>query len=282
MRIRPYWKRATYTGPVSAGKSYTFAACGWSFDSPEAAHADAEARAKRVYTHFTADRPLAEYPYLDRPMREEIVESFRLGGKEIAILTRNRYGALVLNSASVMFADVDFPQGRSSLGGLFRLFSKSAPASSDPATLAIQRVAEWAQHNPQHSFRLYRTAAGLRLLFTDNLYDAADAPTDAILESLGSDPMCRTLTRKQESFRARLTPKPWRARCPKPPNRYPWETSSAEQAYREWEREYASCTRDYKTAKLIQVVGRESGDEEIQQIVQLHEEHALRGGARLA
>lgn len=162
------------------------------------------------------------------------------------------------------------------------MFSKPAPAANDPAASTIQRVNEWAQQNPQHAFRLYRTAAGLRLLFTDDLYDATDNQTDAMLESLGSDPMYRTLTQKQESFRARLTPKPWRANCSRPPNRYPWESSSDEQAYRAWENNYAACTRDYKTAELIQVVGPESGDEEIQQIIQIHDQYALSGGVRLA
>jgi len=284
MRIPPYWKRATYTGPVPGGKSYTFTAWGWSFDSPDEAQDSAEARARRIYEHFTNQQPLDEYPYLDRPMREEIVETFTLGNKEVAVLTRNRYGALVLNSPSVMFADVDFPKGKSSSGGggLFGMFSKPAPAANDPAASTIQRVNEWAQQNPQHAFRLYRTAAGLRLLFTDDLYDATDNQTDAMLESLGSDPLYRTLTQKQESFRARLTPKPWRAKCSNPPNRYPWESSSDEQAYRAWENNYAACTRDYKTAELIQVVGPESGDEEIQQIIQIHDQYALSGGVRLA
>jgi hypothetical protein len=278
MRIPPYWKRAEFSGPGPGGKTLTFIGWGWSFDSPDAAEDDARARAQRMFNHFTSGTEPDLYPYLDRPMREEIVETLTYGGREIAVLTRNRYGALVLNSASVMFADIDFPPSGPSLGKLFKMLSKSPPAGD----ATIQGVMAWAQQNPHHSFRLYRTAAGLRLLFTDGLYNAIDDQTDSILASLGSDPLYRTLTQQQESFRARLTPKPWRAHCPKPPNRYPWESSADEQAYRAWERDYATCTRDYKTVELIQVIGSDTGDEEIQQIVQLHDQYALRGGAKLA
>lgn len=34
----------------------------------------------------------------------------RQADKDVAIVTRNRYGALVLNAASVLFVDVDYPK----------------------------------------------------------------------------------------------------------------------------------------------------------------------------
>jgi hypothetical protein len=281
MRIPPYWQRAEYSGPGPDGRTLTFTGWGWSFESADAAQDDARKRAQRIFNHFTAGQEPGEYLYLDRPMREEIIERITQGGKEIAVLTRNRYGALVLNSASVLFADVDVPPAKPSPGGILKLFSKSAP-SGDPYAERLQAITTWAAQNPGRSFRLYRTAAGFRLLFTDALYDARSESTDDLLASLGSDPMYRTLTKQQESFRARLTPKPWRADCPKPPNRYPWESSAEEQAYRAWERRYADCTRSYRTVELIQEFGSASGDAEIAQIVQLHDQYALQGGAKLA
>src|SRR5688572_25845321 len=118
MRIAPYWKKATFTGNVPRRGEQTFTAWGWSFQSPDEAQREAAARAQRIYQHFAQQRQRPEhYPYLDTPMREEIIESVKQGDKEIAVITRNRYGALVLNSASVMFADVDFPEAKSSSGG---------------------------------------------------------------------------------------------------------------------------------------------------------------------
>jgi hypothetical protein len=51
----------------------------------------------------------------------------------------------------------------------------------------------------------------------------------------------------QESFRARLTPKPWRLDVGQPPVKFPFETPDAEGRYRDWERTYESKAAGYAT-----------------------------------
>ena len=49
-------------------------------------------------------------------------------GEAAAVITRNSYGCLVLNTVRAMFVDIDLPEPKPS-GGLFkRLFGKSDPA----------------------------------------------------------------------------------------------------------------------------------------------------------
>ena len=123
------------------------------------------------------------------------------------------------------------------------------------------------------NYRLYRTLAGLRLVLTDRSYDPCAAETVQLLEELQSDPLYVRLTQNQECFRARLTPKPWRCRCAKPPATYPWTSVEKEQAQRAWEQTYAECARGYATCELLHQAGR-PGEETIARVLKVHDHHA--------
>jgi hypothetical protein len=147
----------------------------------------------------------------------------------------------------------------------------------------VQKVRDWAQQNPGHSFRLYRTRAGLRLLFTDRLYDPTSNDTVDLLTSLGSDALYRRLTEKQECFRARLTPKPWRCGLSTPQHRYPWEDPDQEKTCRQWERDYEKDTAGYATCQLLDTFGAAEMDDQVRAIVDIHDKHACGDeGAKLA
>ena len=287
MRIPSHWSRQDYTGPDHKGKEKTYSAWGWSFESLSKAKDEAVARAQRVFEAVTGGGQPDSYDYLENPLREEIVESVQQDGQEVAAITRNRYGALVLNTASVCFVDVDFPEFESQglLDSIALMFSPSKKRARLKARRqrTIDRLKGWFEGNPGRSFRLYETAAGARLLFTDRLYDPASADVAGLFGELGSDKLYRRLTVKQECFRARLTPKPWRCGCKRPPNRYPWETSKAEEKYRAWQRDYESESEGYGICRLVEVLGDACGDETISGIVSLHDEYTcFDGEAELA
>ena len=191
MRIPPYWAKGTHAGTDKQGKKHEYRAWGWSFKSIAEASAEAGARASRIFEAIMSGRTPDSYDYLERPLREEIVDSIGPEGDETVIITRNRYGALILNCRSVCFADVDFPRVKSS--GIFDSVLMAFSSKLRQTRIGrvqqdtIDRVREWSSSHPQHSFRLYRTAAGLRLLFTDRLYDPVSDDVSAILEGLGSD-----------------------------------------------------------------------------------------------
>lgn len=287
MRIPRHWAKGTYSDVDQKGRKQSFWAWGWSFDSLAAAKGEATARAKRVFDRLTSGAQPDSYDYLEHPLREEIVQSLTDSDEEIAVLTRNRYGALVLNSASVCFADVDFPQIQSDglLDAVLLFFSKKRREERARAGQegAVQAVRQWAERNPRRSFRLYRTLAGLRLLFTDRLYDPISDEIAGLLRELGSDPLYMRMTVKQECFRARLTPKPWRCGCSRPPNRYPWDSTSAERAYRTWLGDYEKKSKAYTTCHFIETLGDGFADERINTIVGVHDRYACgEPGAKLA
>ncbi len=280
MRIPPYWSKGTFSDLDRNGKRLTFSAWGWSFESPQAAAEDGAARARRAFARITEGEKPESYDYLDRPLREEIVDSVTCDGEIVGLVTRNRYGSLILNAPHACFVDVDFPLLRPQgwwdavLLGLSR--GRRRQRMKSEREVVLQSVRDWAATNPRRSGRLYRTAAGLRLLLVDGLYDPLAAETAALLEALGSDALYRRLTLKQECFRARLTPKPWRCGCPRPPYCYPWETAAAEAAHRRWQSEYEAAARPYATCRLVEEFGAPAANGQIAAIVDFHDRFTLR------
>ncbi len=278
MRIPRHWTKASYTGRDLEGEELTCTAWGWSFDGLAGAKDDARARARRVFDCLINGRQPSSYEYSDRPLREEIVDSMRQGDKDLAVITRNRYGALVLNTASVLFVDIDFtrikPYGLWDAILLVLLGSRRRSRRSNIRKRTLEAVRDWSQRNPNHSFRVYRTFAGLRLLFVDGLYDPSSEQVSRILDELDSDPLYRTLTNKQECFRARLTPKPWRCDADVPPNQYPWPDERAERLYRDWEDRYAQAIESYKVCELVETYGSPASNTEIEAVQQTHDQLA--------
>lgn len=277
MKIPPYWARGWHEGFDERGRPRVFTVFGWSFSSPEEARANAAARARQVSEIVTHGQPRGTYEYLDRPLREEIIQEVVDGEARPALITRNRYGALVLNSDRVLFADIDFPRSSGgALDSLLMLFSASRRRAREQARTdeTIQHVERWASRHPSRSFRLYQTCEGLRLLFTDRLYQPAATETTALLRELNADPMYIRLTQKQECFRARLTAKPWRCGCTRPPAAFPWEDEQAERAYRQWEDEYTKRDADYRTCQFVKQFGQVADVPGLAAVIRAHDEGA--------
>ena len=274
MKIPKYWAQGTarVRGPHD---EFDLTFWHWSDSSVAEAAQAAEARAREVALRFTSFADLNRYGYADRPMREEIIDVIKgHDGRESAIVTRNAYGALILNAAHVMFIDIDFDSTAKS-SPLRRLFGKSAAPS--PVDEHLAKIEEWARRNPQLSLRVYRTAGGLRGLITNELFEPTDPGSTQILQSLDSDLLYVRLCRVQECYRARLTPKPWRCGSTNPPSRYPWTTAGAELIYRQWEKTYDYAADRYTTCQLVKEFGSDGMPSDVARIVELHDRYACRG-----
>src|SRR5436305_10953114 len=130
MNIPRYWVRAKGQVPTGFGKVYDLVAWGWSSEGRDGAERKAQERlaafAQRVQQGLDLPRG---YAYGDRPLREEILREIQGSDGEIeALVTRNSYGSMVLNTAHTLFADVDLPAASSGPSFLGRLFGKSEPA----------------------------------------------------------------------------------------------------------------------------------------------------------
>lgn len=280
MLIPRHWVRATAerADPASA-QIHRTTAYGYSDVSAAEAQRDALARAGRVLDWLVSDGALKApdaYGYGDeRPLREQIVREFVHGGAPAAIVTRNAYGALVLNAAHVMFIDVD-EAAPTALGGFVgRLFGR---ARRDPLATLKAALAE----TPGVGARIYRTAAGWRALVTSQLVEPRADATDELMVRCGADPRYRALCRVQQCFRARLTPKPWRCGVEAPTLRYPFADAGAEAKFAAWLQGYERASGAYAVCEFVEALGAASFDPVAAAVLREHDAATLRPGKKLA
>src|SRR5208282_1406058 len=112
MKIPRYWAKSNLPPPGGGGRPNSVSCWRWSNVSVSDAQHQADARAIELARMFEAGTELNRYGYGDRALREEIIQTVASNAQsDVAIVTRNAYGALVLNTSSVMFIDVDFAAG---------------------------------------------------------------------------------------------------------------------------------------------------------------------------
>lgn len=224
----------------------------WSDASQADAQQQADRRAAELEQIIASGTVPNRYTYGDRPLREEILEQ-----QPGVAVTRNVYGAVVLNAARVMFVDIDFDgHGRHEAH-------------------ALDRLRRWAG---QHGLgvRAYRTAAGLRGLVTSATFDPK--ASSALLHDAGSDPLYVKLCEVQESFRARLTPKPWRVELRPPPVRWPFEDEGVEHQFRAWTARYDAACAGRVACHFVEAIGPASVDAEVAPVLALHDARACGDG----
>ena len=216
--------------------------------SVEDAENEAIKVAKRISGYESKNSPTVpldsqEYPY-GVSLREKLLDEIHDSMNELqGFITRNHSGAEVLNIRNVMFLDWDSQVvSHNVLSKLFAWFASFfhkrsslayIPKSDEimePPPWYVQYI--WADVSelrpfmskvttmPDWSVRIYKTAAGYRGIATHSLFDPCDSETLRLMREFQCDPQYIRLCERQESFRARLTPKGWR--CGLWPKKLPW------------------------------------------------------------
>jgi hypothetical protein len=219
MHFPDYWVKADGEAKSPEGRTVHYSVWRWSDVSEDEAKKLADEAAEKMAQRIQAGETFPDqYNYGERPVREEVIREERdQQGNLMMAITRNIYGAYILNSDRAMFIDIDLEQPQPGLNiSLFsvlkRLFGKKDEVSEqqdNPEQEAINSLKKWVSVNPGWGFRVYRTYAGLRYLVTHQTFDPEAIEVEQVLDALDSDPNYKTLCRVQKSFRARLTPKPW-------------------------------------------------------------------------
>lgn len=281
MKIHEFWSRGS-ADVERDGRSWKVVCFGASDESLNDAVRAAEENAERAARAIRRGEARDSYAYTDRPLREELVEELEHAGERTAVITRNSYGSLVLNTEGAMFIDIDYPP-RESFSGLRRAFGKLLGREVLDRDERIRaRVRDVVGSTPGLGLRLYRTANGYRCLVTSRAYDPAARESRLLLERFGCDPLYVLLCQAQECFRARLSPKFWRCDAPRPPFRFPWIDADRERRYREWQAEYEQCTRSFRTCFFVEAVGTTKTPEPLENVVRVHDRMACDGSGPLA
>ncbi len=277
MNIPRYWARATETVQDESGKTATFSCWQWSDVSVIDARQKASARAETLAWKLVNNQKLERYGYGVRPMREEICQGITNRKRhELGIVTRNAYGALILNAANVMFIDIDFaPEKGGGLRSIIPRLLGKVPVSQTERHL--QDIEQWAANHPQVGMRIYRTFAGLRCLITNEVFDPTQEGSLDIMRALQCDPLYVKLCQSQECFRARLTPKPWRCGVSNPPVRYPWPNKADELEYRQWQDWYTQAASAFAVCWLVKNLGSSRVHPDVKPIMAFHDKIACSG-----
>jgi hypothetical protein len=257
MKLARFWTRADAEATSPRGQKVRASARGWSNDSIDAARALALQIAQQV-ANAIASGPVTKkrYPYGDRPLPEPVIREFAATGSDSsAVVTRNVYGALVLNANHLMFVDVDKSDSQTN-------------ATSDGIMNTIASVV--TKHGL--SARVYETKAGYRVLITSTTFTAGSPEAESLLTEFGSDPLYIRLCKLQECFRARLTPKPWRCRMTDPPVNFPFETSNAQERFNRWQADYNAKTAPFATCSFLLAIGPGTVSLGFDELIKYHDE----------
>jgi hypothetical protein len=264
---------------------------GWSTTSIAEAAAVAADRLGAARTKVAGGQELAHWAYYPRmPLRElTLAEIVSPDEALLAVITRNRYGVDVLNTDLLLIADIDLPEEsvnpaqrgakRSGGGWLSRMLGRTPEPAAEPqpqesepvppAELqALERFAEFASAHPDLGVRTYRTAAGWRVLVTGGDLPPGTPAAEAVLGALASDPIYVRLCASHQTYRARLTPKPWRVGHRPLTVSWPYEERADEVA--QWLREYAERSASAVTTRRISVTGPPPSPEELQ-VIEWHD-----------
>ncbi len=271
---RGQFRRMNFPAFWARGASGDFSCWRWSANSVAEAQSLADQAARQLAGWFApGDFPPKRGGYYpDRPFREPVLREIKNdAGETAAVITRNACGCLVLNTARVMFVDVDLPEPKPA-GWFKRLFggaATAAPAVTENSAMA--KIENWTRNNSDWGWRIYRTRAGLRLLATHALFDPETAASDGVFDALGADPLYRQLCTAQKCYRARLTPKPWRCGVRSRPERWPFPDARAEKHFQKWDAQYQSFAAGWATCGFVKKVGADAVHPAVQPILAVHD-----------
>jgi len=289
LRTIKYWAKSRVQKALAGGKSLALFCWGWSENAREDAEAKAEERLVKALSRVSSGGDASAY-YDANPMREAVIREGKDDGSGNLdfIITQNVYGCYVINTEKMMFVDIDISPEEAApasgslvstvLGFLFGspVVKKEEVRSLDPKEAAeekyIELLKKTAAADPDFSARVYRTCAGLRYIVTNRGYDPAADETVNFLNSLKCDPMYVRLCRVQKTFRARLTPKPWRCGVSNIHISYPYENAVYEKIISDWMRHYNAAGSTHATCRYLFTVGNGNSDRSFEEMIKLHDE----------
>ena len=264
MQLYRHWTRKIFPLKVDCGPE-TIQVFGYSNESPQAAERMADTLFRELeksiaaFGHGGAGRP---WDYTaGRPIREEILHELDPRN----IVSRNRYGADVLNSETHVFIDVDFlkPPRPSRLAALF---GRSRPEPLPPPEHTLKQVVDAARDASEdlHPIRIYLTKNGYRLVVQNvDVAPASDACT-RLMNRFNADSLYACLCVSQKCFRARLTPKPYRIHVKG--RKFTWpELGTPDQcADKEaWLAEYAEKSKDHAVCQYLDTLNGPRADDAV-------------------
>lgn len=244
MRLLRYWKTMFFQINIDGTKQEIKCTAGSNHSLDDAAERCA-AKASRVQKIING-QVQRTWDY-ERPIREEVVREINADN----VVTRNYYGALILNTTAISIFDID--QYRKTIWETLS-FKKI-----DNKTAIVEKLRKLFEQNPLPGtvWRIYETNKGIRLIVLGHYVEPGSPAFKDFCQKIDSDELYAFLCRKQNCYRARLTPKPHRMhiecikyRCPIP--------EGQESVYQSWVANYENEARNFAVCRLVEVLGNKA------------------------
>jgi hypothetical protein len=224
--------------------------------SLEEAKSRAKEKAEKIKRKIKGEKHL--FDEYESEIREEILQII----DDHSAITRNRYGAQVLNVEKLLILDIDKP--KTTFTDIFR---KKDAAQNKLKIFDMVRKLAAAPKYQEYGFRIYETYQGARVIVLGRDFDPRDGNTRKMMSEFNCDGLYMTLCHKQNCFRARLTPKPYRMKIRRYKVQFPREGDDTE--LRQWLADYERESRNFSVCKFIEQVGTRHS---VNDVVGLHDE----------
>lgn len=240
---------------------------GASNTSLEDAQSNASERAEKFTIALRSEFTRAnEYEYWLGFVREEVLEEIKNGeGGVSAVISRNSYGAAVLNAQNMLIGDIDIDEP----SFLSRFLERFGKAKKDKQYFLSQIERYQSQHT-DYTIKVYETFAGLRFIVTNQLFSPNDESVSGIFAALGVDKLYRRLCSRQDCFRARLSPKPWRLGMQRPASRYP-RVANEQREFEHWLRGYVLASSQANVVNVLRTFGEAATHSDIAPVIAIHD-----------
>ena len=254
MKLYKYWtvekRKITIDGAEQVINCY-----GGSNISVEEAQLRAREKAEKIQRKIAGEKHV--FDRYEAEIREEILQMI----DDHSVITRNRYGAQVLNAENLLILDIDKPKAT---GGLFK--KKDTRPPKEQIFDMVRNLAASAKYK-DYGFRTYETYQGARVMVLGKSFDPRNIETKKMMDEFNCDPLYTTLCNKQGCFRARLTPKPYRMKMR--PYKVNFPRDDVDTEFQHWLAQYESESRNFRVCKFIDQVG---ATQSMNDVVRLHDE----------
>lgn len=310
MIVPKYWSESKTTKVVD-GRRFTIKRFGWSNTGEFDAKTHSEERLAQAITTLEEkgdvrriDHKVSYNGAEGIPIREEVISNHA-----DIVISRNSYGALCLNTPDILFADIDLNSepvlvsrimsalclilACSAIAlwfmswaalvivlllslGIHHSFTKLIDNTKNrfeghPEDRAIQKIERFSQEHPELHIRLYRTPMGFRVLLMNDTYSPKSDEAITILKALNSDSVYVQMCRNQDCFRARVSPKPWRADLKSlKPGVWPVNPARLEERNK-WVRTNEHKTKNYAACHFIKTMGSDKVSDKAELVRALHD-----------
>lgn len=255
MKIYKFWV-AEKQRILIDGEEQEITCYGGSNLSTDDARARAKEKSEKIQQKIKGEKHL--FDEYEAEIREEILQII----DDRSAITRNRYGAQVLNVENLLILDIDKP--KPSFGGLF----KKKDTESDKAKIfdMVRKLAITSKFK-DYGFRIYETYQGARVIILGKSFDPREGETKKMMDEFNCDPLYTRLCIKQGCYRARLTPKPYRMKMRAYKVKFPRNEDDHE--FQGWLTNYESESRNFSVCKLIEQIG---ASHSLNDVIRLHDD----------